>query len=198
MATLSGSVFLLTYWTVLVAELAGDRSIYMIASLTLRYSWKSILAGITLGFAAKMLVAVIFGHFITQIPGRWLAAISAVTLLTTATILWNRSAKGQDAALVLPGGEAWAQGGMAVSFVSIFLSEWADFGQIAAALITVQYQSHLQSWLGGTLAMVTKGILAITLGIKLRSYLPAPILRNLAAASCLALACIALAEAMFQ
>ena len=79
MAALSGSVFLLTYWTVLVAELAGDRSIYMIASLTLRYSWKSILAGITLGFAAKMLVAVMFGHFITQIPGRWLAAIGSTS-----------------------------------------------------------------------------------------------------------------------
>ncbi len=42
-------------------------------------------------------------------------------------------------------------------------------------------------WLGGTLAMTTKGILAMVLGVKLRDHLPHRTLRTLASASCLTL-----------
>jgi hypothetical protein len=32
-----GYIFLISYWTVLVAELIGDKSIYTVASLSLRF-----------------------------------------------------------------------------------------------------------------------------------------------------------------
>lgn len=183
-----GSVFLLTYWTVLIAELAGDKSLYTIASLTLRYSWRCIFVGLAAGFASKMLVAVLLGRALSQIPIRWLAVVSAVSLLTTAALLWRR----QEAATVT----GWRGAGAAVSFGSIFFSEWADFGQIAAAMVTAQYHSPFESWLGGTLAMMTKGALALTIGVKLREYLPAAGLRSLATACCVALAAVALVEAV--
>jgi len=47
-------------------------------------------------------------------------------------------------------------------------------------------------WLGGTLAMTTKGALAMLLGVKLRDRLPQRTLRTLASASCCVLGVLAL------
>jgi len=57
-----GYVFLITYWTVLVAELIGDKSIYTVASLSLRFRARVMLSGMFLAFGGKMLVAVLAGQ----------------------------------------------------------------------------------------------------------------------------------------
>lgn len=175
-----GGVLLLTYWTVLVAEFVGDKSIYTVASLTLRLAWWQVLAGISGAFALKMLAAVLLGSSLAHISVRWLALLSAATFFATAAFFLFRPSKEPQ-----PLRKHWP--GAMVSFSAIFFSEWADPGQIAAAILTAQYKLPLAVWLGGMMALVTKATVAMTLGIKLRHYLPDPLLRRLAAVSCLVL-----------
>jgi putative Ca2+/H+ antiporter (TMEM165/GDT1 family) len=78
------------------------------------------------------------------------------------------------------------------------LSEWGDPGQISAAALTVKSHSMLAPWLGGTLAMTTKGALAMTLGVKLRDRLPRRMLRTVASLSCSFLGVLALGGMVFQ
>ncbi|HLN98150.1 MAG TPA: TMEM165/GDT1 family protein, partial [Pyrinomonadaceae bacterium] len=73
---------------------------------------------------------------------------------------------------------------MLVPFAALFLTEWCDPGQISAVALTAQSHVPLATWLGGTLAMMTKGGLAITLGLKLKDRIPEKRLRTLATASC--------------
>jgi putative Ca2+/H+ antiporter (TMEM165/GDT1 family) len=74
---------------------------------------------------------------------------------------------------------------MFVSFAAIFFSEWGDAGQLISALLVTRYQAPVVVWLGATLALTTKGILAIALGVKLRRRVPKHILRPVSVAICL-------------
>jgi putative Ca2+/H+ antiporter (TMEM165/GDT1 family) len=59
-------------------------------------------------------------------------------------------------------------------------------------------KSHLMlaTWLGGTLAIMTKGAVAMMIGMQIRDRLPQRTLRLLASASCCVLGILALGESM--
>jgi len=56
----------------------------------------------------------------------------------------------------------------------------------------------LAIWVGGTLALMTKGGLAMTLGVKLKDRIPEKRLRTLATASCCVLGFISFREALLH
>jgi putative Ca2+/H+ antiporter (TMEM165/GDT1 family) len=183
-------VLLLAYWTILFAELVGDKSLYTVASLSLRFAWWQVLTGIGAAFALKMLVAVLLGNSLAHLSGKWLALLSAATFFATSAFFLSRpSDKPRPAA-----GQGHWPGVAAVSFAAVFFSEWADAGQIAAAVLTAQHKLPLAVWLGGMMALITKSVIGMTLGVKLRNYLPGLLLRRIAAVSCLLLG----ATSLFQ
>jgi len=174
---------------VLAAELVGDRSLYTITSLSLRFRAGAVFAGITAAFAAKMLAAVLLARFLVQLNSRWTDLLSATAFFFSALFLWFKEPEPVAPATRIP--HSWWRAG-ALGFASIFFVEWGDPSQIAVAALAVKSQSLLAPWLGGTLGMATKGILAITLGNRLRDHLPHGALRALATASCCVLGILAL------
>ena len=76
-----GYVFLVSYWTVLVAELIGDKSVYTVAPLSLQVSTSIMILGMFLAFGSKMLVAVLAGQMLVQIPSHWTAVLSTAIFL---------------------------------------------------------------------------------------------------------------------
>jgi putative Ca2+/H+ antiporter (TMEM165/GDT1 family) len=184
-----GGVLLLAYWTILFAELVGDKSLYTVASLSLRFAWWQVLTGIGAAFALKMLVAVLLGNSLAHLSGKWLALLSAATFFATSAFFLSRSDKPRPAA----GQGHWPRVA-AVSFAAVFFSEWADAGQIAAAVLTAQHKLPLAVWLGGMMALITKSVIGMTLGVKLRNYLPGLLLRRIAGVSCLLLGATSLVQ----
>jgi hypothetical protein len=81
-----------------------------------------------------------------------------------------------------------ALGAVSISFFTMFLSEWADFGQISAAALVLKYNAPGPIWLGDSLALCSKGALALTLGLSLRRRVPERLARALSVSSCLILA----------
>lgn len=188
-------VVLVAYWTVLVAEIIGDKSIYTVASLGLRFPTSLVFGGMTAAFAGKMLVAVWLGHEISRIPGQKLGLLSAAAFFASALFIWLR---GPEEVRQRPraSGRSWRT--LAVCFSSLFFTEWGDPGQIAAAALTLQTRSAWAPWLGGTLALLTKGSLALMLGYGLRDRLPLGALRLIAAATCCLLGILALTGSLFR
>jgi putative Ca2+/H+ antiporter (TMEM165/GDT1 family) len=190
-----GSVALVAFWTVLVAELVGDKSIYTIASLALRYRARVVLTAITAAFACKMLAAVLLARLLVHLQSHWTDVLSAVAFFLSAFFLWFKEPETvREERVVSPG---WWRAAV-VSFASIFLTEWGDPSQIAVAALTVKFHASLATWLGGTLAMTAKGGLAIALGIRLSDRLPQRTLRTLATASCCVLGILALSGIVFR
>jgi putative Ca2+/H+ antiporter (TMEM165/GDT1 family) len=87
----SGSIILATFASVLLAEVAGDRSMYTVASLIAQFRPAAVLLGITAAYALKMLVAVIVADAVAHIASFALAAVSCLTWTITAGVCGGRN-----------------------------------------------------------------------------------------------------------
>jgi putative Ca2+/H+ antiporter (TMEM165/GDT1 family) len=177
------------------ARPVGDKSIYTVTSLSLRFRAVVVFTAITAAFAGKMLAAVLLGKVIVQLHSQWTDVLSAVAFFFSALFIWFKEPEPIETER--PEGAGWWRA-IVACFASVFLVEWGDPGQIAVAALTVKCHSLLGTWLGGTLAMATKGGLAMAVGLKLRDRLPQETLRVLASASCCVLGLLALSGLVFR
>lgn len=184
-------VLLAAYTTVLLAELAGDKSVYTIGALGLRFRAVPAFFGVTLAFMGKMLAAVLFGTAILQMAGHWTSVLSAAGFFGCALFIWLKE---PDKASRYPVDESGWFRTAVISFSSLFFIEWCDTGQIAAAALAAHTQALLSVWIGGTMALITKGALAMTLGAKLGLVVPGRLTRTMASASYCVLGTLSLAR----
>lgn len=185
------SIMAAAYVAVLAAELLGDRSLCAIGAMAARFRALPLLGGITAAFMGKALAAVLLGSAVARLSGPTIALISAASFLGSAVLLWLRDdggGAGRQPAVVAGGWGAATP----VAFSSVFFTEWADVGQITTATLAARYHAPAAVWLGATLALVTKGALAITLGVGLRRVVPTHYLRRAAIAICLVMGVVSL------
>lgn len=175
------SILLATFAIVFTAEIIGDKSIYTISSLAIRLNTVAVFLGLSVAFCLKMLVAVLIGQILTELPPILLATVSAFTFFATAFVLWFK--KSDEKVSEQP--DTNFSGSTAISFASIFFIEWGDIGQITAATLTAQYKAPMTVWLGASMALIVKGFLGITLGLALRRYFPKNFLYYAAISLCL-------------
>jgi len=168
------ALLLLAFVSVFTGELLGDKLLYTVGALATRFRLLPILVGVSSAFMGKMLVAVVLGGFVANLPGKIVALLSAVTFITMALALFFKAAPGTDQ--VARGSVSILRASL-ISFSLVFFSEWGDIGQITAATLVARYNAPLVIWIGGTLAMVSKAILALTVGTVLRNRIPREILR---------------------
>ncbi|MCA1592624.1 MAG: TMEM165/GDT1 family protein [Acidobacteria bacterium] len=175
-------LLLATYATVFLSELLGDKSIYTISSLAMRFRPLYVFSGFTVAFMAKMLIAVLLGQVIAELPASLVTITSAVTFFVAALVIWFK--RKDDGSVRREHDEHFSRAAL-ITFAAIFFSEWGDIGQITAATLTARYQMPLLVWLAATSALITKGLLAMTLGRGLRRRVPQRILRPVSASLCL-------------
>ena len=160
-------IFLATYGAVFVAEIVGDKLLYTTGVLASRYRTVPIMMGMALAFMLKMGVAVLVGEQIGKLPPLLVASITMLSFIGVAITLWRKDKERSEGRRDTGAGKA-----MMVSFAAIFFSEWGDVGQIMAATMAVKNPTvPLIVWLGAVSAMVTKGILAATLGAGIRQWI---------------------------
>jgi putative Ca2+/H+ antiporter (TMEM165/GDT1 family) len=174
------SIFFATYGAVFVAEIVGDKLLYTTGVLATRYRPMPIAFGMALAFMCKMAVAVAIGDLVAHLPRPWVIALTAASFIGVAIALWRkpdaRRHHDEEDRLVT---------GMAVAFAAVFFSEWGDVGMVMAGTMAVRFvwsaqlldggsTSHLAAaivvWLGAVSAMITKGMLAVTLGAGARRW----------------------------
>lgn len=174
-------LFLVTYGTIFVAELIGDKNIYTISSLATRFRPSQVFCGFTIAFAIKTLVAILLGSVIAELPTSLVATTSTVTFFLTALVIWFKRSSNTPAEREY---QSHLPKALLVPFAAILFSEWGDIGQIMAATLTARYQAPLVVFLGATLALVTKGVLALIIGFSLRRRVPISVLRPVSAILC--------------
>lgn len=179
------SILLAAYTTVLVTELVGDRTLYTVSALASRYRAAAIAAGLAPAFMGKMAVAVALGGLIARLPGGLLTAVTALSFIAAAAAVWR--SRPEPAPALEPGRGSWPRGA-AVAFSSTFFSEWGDIGMVTAATLSARFHAPAVVWAAATAALLTKGALALALGVGLRRYLPRHVLRYAAVAVCVGMA----------
>jgi|SoiMethySBSTD1v2_1073268.scaffolds.fasta_scaffold724939_2 putative Ca2+/H+ antiporter (TMEM165/GDT1 family) len=197
------TIFLATYGAVFIAEIVGDKLLYTTGVLATRYTSASIMLGMALAFSGKMAVAVAVGDAISRLPKPLVAVVTAASFIGVAITLWRkpdvRPEKAKDKAIL---------SGMMVAFAAIFFSEWGDVGMITAAAMAAKFvssaaarmQTAIVVWLGAVAAMVTKGILAASLGAAVRTWIAsrvsARVVRYAGTAALLVLGVLAVLETL--
>jgi putative Ca2+/H+ antiporter (TMEM165/GDT1 family) len=184
---------LLAFWAVLIAELVGDKSLYALASLALRFRWAVVFAAFSIAGATKMLVAALLGGAIMRFQGHWTYLVSAVAFFVSALLIWMEERPETDQENI--GRVDWRKG-LLVCFGSFFFAEWGDPGQIAAAALVLNSHLVLATWIGATLALLIKGAAVLALGVQMRRRLPHRALRILASGSCCVLGVLAIGESL--
>lgn len=155
-----------TYGAVFIAEIVGDKLLYTTGILATRYRPLPIMFGMGIAFMAKMGVAVLLGKAISTLPPLLVAAITAINFFAIAYALWRKPDKREPNAREYPASRA-----AMVSFAAIFFSEWGDVGQITAATMAAKFGAPLMVWVGAVSAMVTKGVLAASIGAGVREWI---------------------------
>ncbi|MGE5836015.1 MAG: TMEM165/GDT1 family protein [Acidobacteriota bacterium] len=197
------TIFLATYGAVFIAEIVGDKLLYTTGVLATRYTSASIMLGMGLAFSGKMAVAVAVGDAISRLPKPFVAVVTAASFIGVAIMLWRkpdvRPEKAKDKAIL---------SGMMVAFAAIFFSEWGDVGMITAAAMAAKFVSTAAArlptaivvWAGAVAAMVTKGILAASLGAAVRTWIAsrvsARVVRYVGTAALLVLGVLAVLETL--
>lgn len=159
-------IFFATFGAVFIAEIVGDKLIYTTGVLAARYRTLPIMLGMATAFMAKMAVAVLVGEAISKLPRTFVAAITAISFLSIAFVLWRKSDRSDES----KGQHRMSKAAM-VSFAAIFFSEWGDVGQVTAATLAAKYHFPLVVWAGAVAAMITKGTLAAFLGAGIRRWI---------------------------
>jgi len=163
---------------VLLAEVAGDRSIYTIASLSSRFRAAPVLLGVIPAVALKMLAAVLVAGAVSRLPPPAIAAISVVTWLVTAWVVWRRETPSDT------GSFARIRHPSVIAFLSIAFTEWGDPGQLTAALLATHFRAPMLVWSAATAALLTKAVVGLVIGFTARRYLEGAWLRVAACAFC--------------
>ena len=158
-------IFLATYGAVFVAEIVGDKLLYTTGVLAARYRTVPIMFGMAVAFMLKMGVAVAVGEAISKLPPLFVACLTAASFIGVAIAVWRKDERRAAQK------EVSAPKAAMVSFAAIFFSEWGDVGQITAAAMSAKYHVPLVVWIGAVAAMVTKGILAASIGAGVRGWI---------------------------
>jgi putative Ca2+/H+ antiporter (TMEM165/GDT1 family) len=188
------SVVLLAFWTVLLAELVGDKALYVLPSLTARFRGTEVLAAFSLANAGKMMIAVLLGSSIMRLQSRWTNLFSAVAFFISAILIWVEDPEEPTRRF---GRVSWPQSTLACCGF-FFLMEWGDPGQIAAAALVLKSHQLIGVWLGATAAIVTKGAVVVCLGSKLSERLPRSAFRWMASGCCCILGLVAVAQVLMR
>ena len=162
------TVFAATYAAVFIAEIVGDKLLYTTGILATRYRSLPVIIGMALAFMLKMGVAVMVGQVVSQLPKPLIAILTAGSFIGVMLVIWRQSddlPSGQE-----PRSDAIARP-VLVTFATIFLSEWADVGMLAAATMAANNPHALVVvWLAAVSAMITKGLIAASIGAGIRQW----------------------------
>jgi Ca2+/H+ antiporter, TMEM165/GDT1 family len=186
-------LFAAAYAAVLAAELVGDKVVFAVGAFGTRYDARTVLLGLVPAFAVKSLAAVLLGGLLATLPGGVLRAITVAGFVATAVVLWRRTAPdggGATPSTLSSGTPARGRPsgkGALVIFGALASTEWGDVGQFTTAAIAARSHAPALVWLAATLALTTKGLVALAVGAQLRRHVSPTALRYGAVLLCLTL-----------
>lgn len=179
-----------------------DKTFVATLVLSTRYPALQTWIGAVLAFTAQVVIAVLAGHLLAQLPTRPVQFVAAALFAVGAVVL-VRGARRADAQekeqeeeyqskLREPKG-GWRAVG--ASFLVLFTAEWGDLSQLMIAGLVASGRDPVATGAGGLLALATVSGLAVLLGRWLLRRVRLSLIRYVGAGVCGALAMVTLISA---
>ncbi len=148
-----------------LAELP-DKSTFAALVLATRYRPAWVWVGVSAAFTTQMAIAVTAGQLFTLLPHHIVDWLAAGLFVAGAAFLWFagfRSPKPDEADAARQGSLPSSFLRVAASFAVIFLAEWGDITQLAAAHLATRYNPALVS-AGATVGLCAVAAFAAVAG----------------------------------
>ncbi len=166
------------YWAslalVVLAEM-GDKTQLLAMAFATRFRWHVVLSAVAVATAANHLLAVLAGHYLSQIiPMEYIRIGTAVSFILFG--LWTirgDKLEGQEGKYILS--PFWT---VAIAF---FIAEMGDKTQLATVTLAARYDAVFPVWLGTITGMVIADAIGIIVGIVLGKKIPERIVKWVAA-----------------
>jgi putative Ca2+/H+ antiporter (TMEM165/GDT1 family) len=175
--------FVSAYVAVFLLELP-DKTTALTLVLSSRFRSRPVLAGAAVAFALQAVIAVALGSAIRLLPERVVAGSIAVLFGVGAILLLRESLSNDsdeaDAAASTRAGTPFLRAA-AISFGTLFLTEWGDASQVTAIGVAARYATPVAVGLGTFLALMSVTVIALLVGRKLRARVPAHFIQRGAA-----------------
>lgn len=175
------SVLLTTYAVVLLLELP-DKTMIATLVLSSRYRPAPVIVGVAAAFGLQMLLAVTAGQLLTLLPDDVTIGVAAALFAIGAILLFRESRRSNREGLhkSTPVARSFWQIA-AISFGILFIAEFGDGSQLAAAGLAARYGAPIAVFLGAWLAELTVCTLAAFAGQALLRVVPVQWIQRIAA-----------------
>ena len=188
------------YVAVFLLELP-DKTTALTLLLSNRFRSRPVLAGAIVAFALQAVIAVALGSAIRLLPERIVAGAVALLFGVGAVLLLRESLaadpdEADAAASAARSGTPFVRAA-AISFGTLFLTEWGDASQVTAIGVAARYASPVAVGIGAFLALMSVTVIALLVGRKLRSRVPAHLIQRGAAVVFGVFALLAAGQALF-
>lgn len=169
--TLSLSVIAAVFGIVFVLELP-DKTMVATLVLSSRYRPMPVVLGVAAAFAIQMSLAVAVGGALTLLPKALTLGIVAAMFAVGAVLMVKESLetdddKPRDTAATT---SFWSIA--AIAFGVLFLAEFGDGSQLAAAALSARYEAPLSVFIGAWLAELSVCTIAAFAGQALLRFIP--------------------------
>ncbi|HTC20691.1 MAG TPA: TMEM165/GDT1 family protein [bacterium] len=172
------ALFFSTFTLIFLAELP-DKTAVAIVILASRHHPMAVFTGVSLAFVVQNTVAVLCGSVLSLLPPHIVHVGSGILFLVFAFLMWFRRGEKEEEAHLQAKGDFWKIAW--TSFVVIFIAEWGDLTQLAAATLVAKTHRPLTIFIAATLALWSTTALGVWVGHHAKKALNPALLQKIAA-----------------
>ncbi len=170
-------LFLSTFALIFVAELP-DKTALAAMILASRHHAFGVFIGCAAAFLIQNIVAVLFGSIFGLLPPHIVHMASGLLFLLFAGLMWFRKEEGKEK-IEDHSKTFWQTATKA--FLVIFIAEWGDLTQLAAATLVAKTQEPWTIFISATSALWCTSALAVIVGNHAQKKINAALLQKIAA-----------------
>jgi Ca2+/H+ antiporter, TMEM165/GDT1 family len=173
---LDWALFASTFALIFLAELP-DKTALAALILATRNHPLGVFIGASLAFLVQNIVAVSFGSLFGLLEPQIIHAASGILFLVFALFMWRRRQEERN----LPKGKLDFLRTSWKAFLVIFIAEWGDLTQLAAATLVARTRQPWTIFVSATLALWATTALAVAIGHRAKKAVRPHVLQNIAA-----------------
>lgn len=171
------ALFFSTFALIFLAELP-DKTAVAIVILASRHHPIAVFGGVALAFVIQNVIAVLFGSLFSLLPAHVVHVGSGILFIVFALLMWFKKEEKEEEVHLSSRDRFWKTAWIA--FGVIFIAEWGDLTQLAAATLVAKTHHPLTIFIAATLALWCTTAIGVAIGHHAKKAIRPHILQNIA------------------
>ena len=170
-------LFLSTFLLIFLAELPDKTAVAVLIMASQRHPF-GVYFGVCAAYLVQNVVAILFGSALSLLPSHWVHMGSGLLFLIFAVLMWVQREGKEEKPHLASHAHFWKTSWAA--FLVIFIAEWGDLTQLAAATLVAKTRQPLTIFLSATAALWLASGMFVLIGHHAKKVIRPHILQTIA------------------